>query len=445
MVTALPEPTREEIARREVGRTDISRGTARVLVALFLTAIAAVPIAQRGIETRGEEVAATAWSILAPVPGVVGSEWTRARAGRASLFASVVAANREGLRALDAFESAVEDEAWLAQALRSPVQYVLSGWLGVGNEQVWLGRERWLFYRPDVEYLTGPPFLAPERLEERRREGREWETPPQPDPRPAIVEFARQLDARGIALVVMPTPVKPAIHPEKLAAAYGAPIENPSYGAFIRDLEDAGILVFDPTDAIVAVRRRDDRAMYLATDTHWRPEIVELVADRLAAFLVDRAGLPPTPPVGHTAAPAEIAHAGDLTMMLDLPRGQRLYPPDRVLVRRITDPDGRPWRSSRSAGVLLLGDSFSNIYSLASMGWGDAAGFAEQLSFALHQPIDRIVQNDDGAYATRAVLRRDLLARPDRLAATRVVVWQFAARELAIGDWRAIELPAGER
>jgi len=104
-------------------------------------------------------------------------------------------------------------------------------------------------------------------------------------------------------------------------------------------------------------------------------------------------------------------------------------------------PQRAAQRSNLSADVLVLGDSFANIYSLASMGWGDSAGFVEQVSLVLRRPIDRIVQNDDGAFAARALLRRDLAAGSDRLAGTRVVVWQFAARELAFGDWQLIELP----
>ena len=41
------------------------------------------------------------------------------------------------------------------------------------------------------------------------------------------------------------------------------------------------------------------------------------------------------------------------------------------------------------------------------MGWGTSAGFVEHLSYALSRPLDRIVQNDEGAFATRAVLQRD--------------------------------------
>ncbi|MGH9159796.1 MAG: hypothetical protein ACRD2X_07390 [Vicinamibacteraceae bacterium] len=116
------------------------------------------------------------------------------------------------------------------------------------------------------------------------------------------------------------------------------------------------------------------------------------------------------------------------------------YPPESIWLRRVVEPDDRPWRSSPSADVLRLGDSFTNIYSLASMRWGSAAGFAEQLSFGLQRPIDRIVQNDDGAAATRAIVHRRLGGGADPLAGKRVVIHQFAARELAFGDWRLIPL-----
>ena len=105
-------------------------------------------------------------------------------------------------------------------------------------------------------------------------------------------------------------------------------------------------------------------------------------------------------------------------------------------MRRVLQPDGTPWRPSRDADVLVLGDSFSNIYSLESMGWGNAAGFVEQLSYVLRRPVDRIVQNDEGAFATREMLRR---AGDERLDGKRVVIYQFAARELAFGDWKVYE------
>jgi len=125
--------------------------------------------------------------------------------------------------------------------------------------------------------------------------------------------------------------------------------------------------------------------------------------------------------------------------MLDLPEGASLFPTETVWVRRVLSPDGTPWRSAREADVLLLGDSFTNIYSLESMGWGPSAGLAEQVSYVLGRPVDRLVQNDAGAFATRAMLQRE----PDRLTGKRVVIYQFAARELSFGDWRIIRMRDG--
>jgi alginate O-acetyltransferase complex protein AlgJ len=66
---------------------------------------------------------------------------------------------------------------------------------------------------------------------------------------------------------------------------------------------------------------------------------------------------------------------------------------------------------------------------------------APQLALALKRPLDVIAQNDAGAFATRRALARELAAGADRLAGKRVVIWEFAARELSAGDWKRIELP----
>ena len=71
---------------------------------------------------------------------------------------------------MDAFERGLEDASTLRRALPA-AQQLMSAWGGVGNEQVYLGRDGWLFYRPGVDYLTGPGFLSPAVLERRRRSG----------------------------------------------------------------------------------------------------------------------------------------------------------------------------------------------------------------------------------------------------------------------------------
>ena len=100
----------------------------------------------------------------------------------------------------------------------------------------------------------------------------------------------------------------------------------------------------------------------------------------------------------------------------------------------------KPVPVPKKAEVLVLGDSFSNIYSLEAMGWGQSAGLVEQLSHAMLRPVDLIAVNDHGAWATRDLLVRELARGSDRLAGKRVVVWQFAERELADGDWKILPL-----
>jgi len=431
--------SREEVARTEVGHTTVSPAIVRLLMAGFLTAIVVVPVVElaglRALRTQG---LTNAWSHLARLPADLGSKAPDSAVSTpesVSVWQHLVVANRNVLAAISRFELGLEDESLLGRTLRPPTQSVLTGSLGAGNERVYRGREGWLFYRPDVEYLTGRGFLDPAELRRRVAAVSEWETPPQPDPRLAIARFQRDLEARGITLVVVPTPLKPSVHPEKLARRYadGAGVlQNPSYREFVEAMTRDGVLVFDPSDVLGPARRAG--AQYLVSDTHWRPETMEAVAGQLAAFIEAHVDLPASADPGYRIERQEVRNTGDTVQMLDLPAETTLYSAEAVYLRRVVQADGSPWRSSREADVLVLGDSFSNIYTLESLGWGTSAGFVEQLSYGLRRPVDRLVQNDQGAFATRAMLGRD----SRRLDGKRVLVYQFAARELAFGDWQVI-------
>jgi alginate O-acetyltransferase complex protein AlgJ len=114
-----------------------------------------------------------------------------------------------------------------------------------------------------------------------------------------------------------------------------------------------------------------------------------------------------------------------------------------VTIRQVVTGNGL-WRPSKEADVLLLGDSFSNIFSFEAMGWGESAGFGEHLSFALRRPIDCILRNSDASFATREILSNELARGRDRLAGKKVVIWEFATRELSFGNWKLLDLKLGE-
>jgi alginate O-acetyltransferase complex protein AlgJ len=416
--------SREAIAQAEIGVTRVTPGTARALAALFLIAISVVPLIEwRAVWTLGRDVVAAHTMRVQALPEG-GGIWSR-----------VVARNRAVLEGLNGFERGLEDGSLMGRTLRPGAQAVMSRWLAVGNERVYVGRDGWLFYRPDVEYVTGRPFLDPAEMRRRIRAAPEWTVPPAPDPRAAIVRFHQDLAARGIALIVMPTPVKPVVHPEMLRASFAGGsdvVQNASYRTLVEDLRNTGVRVFDPAEALAASRQGGPQ--YLAADTHWTPDAMETIAALVATVVADTVALSQASDPGYLIERVEVQNVGDTAKMLDLPDTAALIQPQAVWLRRVLQADGQLWRSSRDADVLLLGDSFANIYSLESMGWGTSAGLAEHLSLALRRPLDRLVQNDEGAFATRAMLQRD----PARLQGKRVVIYQFAVRELAGGDWKVL-------
>ncbi len=444
-----PKPlmTREHIARIEVGHTRMTRPMAWALTLAMLATIAAVPLLQHVDHFRAyraglrDSVWPQAYDIFKAVPVAIsaGLESKRSLPGR------ILDGNNVLREAIHDYTATLEGVSVAAGAVRPYTQYVLTAWLGVGTDEVYIGRDGWLFYRPTIEYLTDPGFLEPRQLAHRAA-GRPGEPAIQPDPRPAIFEFNRQLAERGIRLIVFPAPAKPMIYPEKFTATFdgrpGVP-QNPSFDRFKRELEGEGILVFDPSEALAAAKTSGPR--YLATDTHWRPEAVEQVAQRLGDFIEQNVRLPPVPPAGYRSETLDVTNLGDVARMLRLPPGLEVFPAETVTAHPIVTRRGQWWRPRRSADVLILGDSFANVFSLRPMNWGESAGLVEQLSYRLQRPLDAILRNGSGAWGPRETLSHELARGDDRLAGKRVVVWEFAVRELSEGDWRFADMTLGER
>ncbi|MEX0746140.1 MAG: hypothetical protein WD118_11110 [Phycisphaeraceae bacterium] len=452
--------SREQAAQIELGRTQVSPAGRWVLTLLFLATIVTPAAwehvhAWRAYRDQRDAEASAAWrDALPPVYDIVNLSPRFGELARSRSLGDVLAALPDE-RAIDEFETNLEERALTGEVLLPRVQHLLTAIGRTGNEQAvhghtpWLGSldgppdrsrgERWLFYQPDIDYLTGEPFLDAGRLERMARHASV-----QADPVEGVLHFHRQLAARGIELVLVPTPVKPTIHPERLSDRYGddAPLlNNRSFGSFVTRVRDAGVHVFDPGPLLHEAKRDTGRPQYLATDTHWTPEAMQRVAAHLAAELRDAALLPGDLSAIYQRQPAEAAALGDVAVMLKLPDHQRLFAPEPVTIARVVDDAGDAWSATRHAPLLVLGDSFTNVYSRDEMGFGEAAGFVEQLSYELQSPADRIVINAGGAHATRQQLAQNLARGVDRLAGVRVVVWQFAARELLSGDWRLIDLP----
>ena len=325
------------------------------------------------------------------------------------------------LEGIQTYERAVEDNSVVAEAVRRPVQEFSLLALRAGNQKVVVGRGGALIYRPSLDAVIERGFM-----DDPYGEGH---------PVGAIVAFRDTLARHGVDLVLLVAPGKQTIYPEWLSPRYpveDGPPTNRDMAEFLAEMQRQGVSVVDPTEALW--RARNSAELYLRHDTHWTPQGLDIVADELVKRLPD---------LGHQSlhlrvVPEPVTRPGDLYDMLEVPVSAA-FRPQRVSIRRVVDAEtGEPLAPDPDSPIVLLGDSFSNIYSWAEMGWGDHAGLGEQLALRLGRSIDMIIKNDGGVNSARASLVR----RPDALRGKRLVIWQFAARDLVVsnGEWQRIEV-----
>jgi len=406
------DPSHDEQLRRGIIFTDVRRLVAWLLCALFLSAIYGVPLSQAYLERRAGDDSPLL-DLFRRKPSV------------------------ENLRQ---FEKDIEQASYAKAFTQPRLQLLLTRFGRVGNKLALVGRGGWLYYRPGVQHVGGPGFLNRDVQRSREKDTLDAGEPAiVADPRPAIIAFQQALAQRGIRLVLLPMPDKSALAGAPLHGR-GVPAvapQNPDFPGFIRELRSRGVAVLDVREGLPTA---PPEALFLVQDTHWTPRLMEHTARVLASYVSGLGVLSARPEVApFHAVEQTVARVGDIVDMLKLPDEQTFFLPQSVRVHEVRDADDAPWEPDPKAELLLLGDSFTNIFSLEGMGWGNASGLAPQLARALGRPVDVIAQNDSGAFATRQTLARELAAGEDRLQGKRVVVWEFASRELSVGDWKAID------
>lgn len=207
--------TREEQAKAEIGHTTISPPVKWTLLAVGLFTLFAVPLVQTYLDIRPfaagtrKNPRPQCCDIFEAVPRAmvaysegVGDWVSRVQQGNTAL-----------LQSIDHYEKELKAESFLTQSIQPPTQELLVR-TGSGNEKAYVGRQGWLFYRPGIDYCTGPGFLNARQVARRTDSGTEFRSGPQADPRAAILQFHRQLAERDIRLVLMPVPDKATVHPE---------------------------------------------------------------------------------------------------------------------------------------------------------------------------------------------------------------------------------------
>ena len=406
-------------------RTIVARPVAIGLSVLFSIGLLVIPIID-GFLGSWQEPAQKAREGISKVIGSL--------MGQRSGASSLVDANNATLGAIKSFETALEDSSALADVIRPPALDALLRLGGAGSEEAYMGRDEWVFYRPDVDSLV----MRQEKSNAAAQ---------------GIVDFAAQLAARGVRLVVVPIPGKATIHPEKLSTGKTV-FENPVASPIVADLADKvgeawkqrkakdgtlAPIAIDATSRIWERKLETGEDQFLKTDSHWTPGAMTSIAKSVAEEVL-ATGIP-VAPEELVAEGKEISSVGDTALMLELPASSPLRKAQSMTIEQIKTRDGNPWRANRVSPVLVLGDSYSNIYSADGLGWGGGAGFAEQLSLQLNHRVDKLARNDAGAKSAREMLAAEALQNPGWLEGKKVVVWLMAAREFARGDWSSVQLP----
>jgi hypothetical protein len=393
-----------------------TRKSELVLLICFLAVIAGVPVTQTCIElARHERVQAT--DVFRYEPTAMN---------------------------LRQFEHTLEAKSWFQQQLRPQLQRFLFATLNDTGAKGVLGRNRWLFYRPDLRYL-----VQPDRLEA-DTSGSKWVQPPDRSTHrerveKAIVRFRDQLKERGITLVVMPVPGKPSVYPDLVtwrAAGMERQFRSPTL-ELIEALQRQGVVTVDLFAAQAVGAKLRVMSFAPATKKEFRTQGVA------------------------------VTRWGDMLDMMQIPGLRATFALETVQCLQVLDPalgpmvpgpSDRPGTycyPGQQATVLVLGDSFCRIYqysepqSLGEMPAAAAtprsgesgakrllpgsAGFISHLALALKSPVDAIVS--DGGATTD--VRRKLSTNPEILEGKQVVVWEFVERDIALGveGWEDVGLP----
>ena len=268
------------------------------------------------------------------------------------------------------------------------------------------------------------------------------------DPLAVVVDLQRQCAAAGVTLVLLPVSDKAQLHPEQVTSRFTSKDvpRNPHDQRFLDSVAQAGVAVFDPLPTLRRVKEQRGAA-FLAQDTHWTPEAMEAVASDLAGFLAGRGvAIPEENP--WRESPQNVTQMGDLVGTLNLPENQRFFTPTTVTVRPVAAADGKAWKPDAQAGVVLLGDSFCNIYQdgdkekAGGLGWGAAAGLPARLAWHLRQGIDAIAINGGEVLAARHAFAQ----RETPLANKKILVWQISVRDLSVSKkWELVSLAGRPR
>lgn len=348
------------------------------------------------------------------------------------------------------------DQAGYAAAMRQNTQEWLITQFAEGSQKVFVGFDGWLFYNADLKALTGYGPVKPEPFSVMK----DPELAKLPTAGACISEFAAQLKERGIQLLFVPVPLKPMFYSSEVAPDLEVKsLTHPDAAKFYDSLRQQGVDVLDLTETFLKLRNTPKSYYYLEStaanreiaresfertkekedaflfqDTHWTVDGMRVAAEKVADHIKEK--YPDAfRPMARTITIADGVYRnsmGDLVKLLDLKNPGQIFGSEQQFLRVVGEGT-----EDKYAPMVLLGDSFVNIFDDPSIGFGDPsdpekrirAGFAQHLSLLLNQPLDVIAMNGKGSTG----VRREFAKRTDdQVREKKLVIWVIAARDVLL-------------
>lgn len=272
--------------------------------------------------------------------------------------------------------------------------------LGAGRKGVIVGQDGWFFTAEEFKTVSTKDI---------------------DDAADRVASIKRDLETRGIRLVLAPLPAKSDLYAEEVPSFVRSSAMADAYSAFSAALEQRGIAVADTRAAMLTAKPFGE--VFLKSDTHWSPAGAKAAAEAIQSSLQKNGvTLPSQELTAQWQTPVSLW--GDLTKFVTSPDyaptvglSEESVPIYRTAVN--ADASGADiFGDDASVPVMLVGTSYS-----ANENWS----FADFLRQSLRADVVNVAKEGLGP----GVPMMDLLAGSalDETAPT-VVVWEFPVRYL---------------
>lgn len=255
------------------------------------------------------------------------------------------------------------------------------------------------------------------------------------NPFPAIVHTVRHFQERGIDIIFVPIPNAWDVYPDKAVA--NAPVGRrvaPQVCRLMTHLLDEDVEVLDLLPAFLKARDHTGDWLFLPTDTHYTNRGLRLAAQEIARRLA-RYNFPRQEEFTTRHVSVEVRGYGANITLIPEDRRKQLYG-EKIFTdaEQVHSADGQVYQDPAHSPILVIGDSFNDIFEYFCPGTGLTAHIAKELGV---RPA-RIAVSASTTEGFSCLMREQKHLLPN-LA---VIVWIVADFNLYDRPWKVLSFPA---